>query len=161
MTFVEEFDIIKSKFNNVKKSALKDEFAIEVTMTDNDCGGTFYIANINGYFDVQPYNYFDSTVRIICSAQKFIDLIEKKIGFNEAVSDGAIKADGNMEHAMLLSDMLKKMPVRTAVKKTKSSPAKKTEIKKSEIKKTAEKKALKEMKKKELDAVKTQKKEDK
>lgn len=171
MTFIEEFDIIKSKFKNVKKSALRNEFAIEVTMTDEDCGGTFYIANINGYFDVQPYNYFDSTVRISCGAQKFIDLIEKKIGFNEAVSDEAIKVDGNAEHAMLLSDILKKTPVRTAVKKaaakkTKSSPAKKAERKKPDIKKTegketAEKKAFEETKRKEIETVQSEKKEDK
>ena len=54
MTYMEKFEEIKAKFKNLNKAATKEEFAMQVTMTDEDCSGIFYIAYIDRNFAVEP-----------------------------------------------------------------------------------------------------------
>lgn len=64
MTFEKKFATLKTKFDKADVKALNGEFAIEFTMTDEDCGGIFYIKSADGAVDVQPYNYFDNNAAV-------------------------------------------------------------------------------------------------
>ena len=65
MTFQEKFDEIKNAYYpRVDLKKLTRDFAIQVTMSDEDCGGTFYIAYINGIFAIEPYDYHDNTAMV-------------------------------------------------------------------------------------------------
>ena len=143
MTYIEKFEEIKNKFEKVNKSALKDEFAMQITMTDEDCGGVFYIANIAGNFAVEPYDYRDNTVSIVCPSQVFIDVIEGKTDPVKAFESGELTASGNLEQALALAKMVKK-PRKPAVKKaaakTEEKPAKKAAVKKTAAKAEKEEK---------------------
>ena len=123
MTFIEKFEAIEKKMKNIEADALKEEFAIQVTMNDKDCGGTFYVANIGGDFNVKPYNYYDNTVAIVCAAKDFIDLIGGKADFEKSVAENKIEVYGNEEHAKLLGKLVKKPAKRTVKKPAAKKPA--------------------------------------
>lgn len=139
MTYIEKFEEIKAKFKNLNKTATKEEFAMQVTMTDEDCGGIFYIANINGNFAVEPYDYYDNTVSVVCPSQVFIDIIEGKLDPVKAFESGVLSATGNLEQAFALAKMVKK-PRKPAAKKAAPKAEEKKEAKKPAAKKTASKK---------------------
>ena len=56
MTYYEQFETLKKKILNVDETKLNKSFATQVNMTDEDCNGSFYIANMDGVFAVEPYD---------------------------------------------------------------------------------------------------------
>lgn len=140
MTYTEKFEEIKAKFKNLNKTATKQDFAMQVTLTDEDCGGIFYIANIDGNFAVEPYDYYDNTVSVVCSSKVFIDIIEGRKDAASAFESGELLAYGNLEQALALAKMVKKPRKPAAKKTTEKAAEKKTPAKKAETKKTEKKK---------------------
>lgn len=144
MTFIEKFETIKKKMKNIESDALKEEFAIQVTMTDEDCGGIFYIANINSSFAVEPYNYYDNTLSVVCTSKTFVSIILGKISVSDAVKSGILEIYGNEKHAEILSVLVKKPKKRTVKKadgKTAAQPKKSVSAEKKS--KTVSKKEVK------------------
>ena len=59
MTYIQAFDKIKEKLDGKAKiSQDYDSFAIQVTLTNKDSHGIFYLKYSDGFLDVQPYDYF-------------------------------------------------------------------------------------------------------
>ncbi len=135
MTYMEKFEEIRVKFKNLNKSATKEEFAMQVTMTDEDCSGIFYIAYINGNFSVEPYDYHDNTVSVVCPSQVFIDILEGKLDPAKAIEDRLLSVSGNSDQAISLSKMVKK-PRKCANKKNTEKTQEKAPAKKACNKKT-------------------------
>lgn len=139
MEFIEKFAKLKKKFEKITATGIGTDFAIQVNMTDEDCGGAFYIANIGGIFSVEPYDYVDHTAMITLTAADFEKLIGRKLELEKAIEEDKIAMEGNAEHIRLITELFPK-----PVKKT---PAKKTAVKaekaesKAAPKKTAAKKA--------------------
>jgi len=134
MTFEKKFAEFKKELEKRNASELPTDLAMQVTMTDEDCGGTFYIANIDGNFAVEPYDYVDNTVNIAAAAATLKDLLAGKLDGPDAMFRGLIEVNGNTAHALAVLGMKKK----AAAKKP---AAKKTAAKKPAAKKTATKKA--------------------
>ena len=65
-------------------------------MSDDDCGGTFYCAFINGALNFEPYDYHDNT-----------DCIAGKADPAKEYLDGRLQAWGNLDHALQLIECLK------------------------------------------------------
>ena len=134
MTFEKEFAEFKKELEKRNASELPTDLAMQVIMTDEDCGGTFYIANIGGNFAVEPYDYVDNTVNIAAAAATLKDLLAGKLDGPDAMFRGLVEVNGNTAHALAVLGMKKK----AAAKKP---AAKKTAAKKPAAKKTATKKA--------------------
>ena len=137
MNFIEKFAKIKKKFNKINSSKLNEDIAIQVNMVDDDCGGAFYISNINDIFSVEPYDYHDYTAMITAKAADFEKLIGRKLELEKALADGIIAVDGSIAHVTAIVELFpkteKKAPKKTAVKKEKAPKAeKKAEVKKTE-----------------------------
>ena len=145
MTFEKKFAEFKKELEKRNASELPTDLAMQVTMTDEDCGGIFYIANIGGNFAVEPYDYVDNTVNIAATAATLKDLLAGKLDGPDAMFRGLIEVNGNIEHALAVLGMKKKAAAKKpAAKKTaaKKPAAKKTATKKAAApKKAAEKKA--------------------
>ena len=135
MDFITKFGKIKEKFEKIDTSSLTYDFAIQVNMTDEDCGGAFYIANIDGVFSVEPYDYVDNTAMVTSLSSDFERLIGRRIGFDTALNSGKIVIEGNTEHVKTVTELFPK-PVRKPVAK-KEEP--KAEVKKPAAKKTTKK----------------------
>ena len=48
MTFIEKYTKISKKLIKADVSKYTENFAIQITMDDEDCGGTFFVAYIDG-----------------------------------------------------------------------------------------------------------------
>ena len=141
MTFIEKFDALKKKYAaKADISKLKDPFiAAQITLSDEDCGGTFYVAFIDGKLHFEPYDYHDNTVGLIISSALLEDAIKGKADPVKAYLEGSLQAWGNLDHALQLIDALKGKKKAPAKKKAEE----KAEEKKEAVKKTAKKKAEK------------------
>ena len=146
MTFEKKFAEFKKELEKRNASELPTDLAMQVTMTDEDCGGTFYIANIDGNFAVEPYDYVDNTVNIAAAAATLKDLLAGKLDGPDAMFRSLIEVNGNTAHALAVLGMKKKAAAKkpaakkTATKKA-AAPKKAAEKKAAAPKKAAEKKA--------------------
>lgn len=109
MTFIEKFDYLKKKYAlKADTSKLKENFiAAQITMSDEDCGGTMYAAFIDGKFSFEPYDYHDNTVAIIIDSNLLEECIKGKADPVKSYLDGTLQAWGNLDHALQLIECLK------------------------------------------------------
>lgn len=109
MTFKERFDTLKKKYAaKADISKLKYDFiAAQITMSDEDCGGTFYVAFIDGVLHFEPYDYHDNTVAMIIDSRLLEDCIKGKADPVKSYLDGKLQAWGNLDHALNLIECLK------------------------------------------------------
>lgn len=140
MTFIEKFDELKAKYGTIDETKLTESFAIQVEMTDGDCGGIFYVAYMNGVFAVEPYDYRDRTAAITVSSEVLEKILSCKADPMDAFFNGQLAVDGDVGHALMLVELMKKEPVKKAPRKTTGKTAEKTAEKKPATKKTAAKK---------------------
>ena len=133
MDYFKAFEKIKSSLENSEISLKDEHLAIQVILTDEDCGGILYIENYFKKLVVMPYDYYDNNINVITDYKSFMDLItaKKKLG---ALLD-KITIKGDFEAAIEFFDSIK--PVKKTAKKTTTAKA---ATKKAEPKKTAEKK---------------------
>ena len=140
MYFEEAFDKIKTSLQKTKMTPAENHFAIQVRMTDYDCGGTFYIEQKDGKFYVEPYNYFDFDADVEASFKDIKDIADGKLDIKKAVENGNVIISGNLEELLNYGKQLKKTEKKAAVKKP---AAKKTSPTKEKSEKKVTKKVLK------------------
>ena len=130
MTFIAKFEAIKKKYAKADLTKLSESFAIQVNLTDEDCGGTFYIQFADGKLFVEPYDYHDNTADITLKKLDFNKLVTGKLDIEKALSNGTLYINGNKEDVVTISGCIK-------------VPEKKPAAKKSTTTKTAKKKTTK------------------
>ena len=136
MTFAEKFNSLKSAFEKANTKKFNADFAVQITMTDEDCGGTFYIEYKNGNYSVEPYDYYDNNAYINASAASVAKLAKGTVAKD-------VEIGGDEEVVKTLAASLKpaKKPVakKAPAKKAAAKPAEKKEDKKVEAVKPAKK----------------------
>lgn len=151
MTFIEKYDKLSKKIIKADITKYTENFAVQITMDDEDCGGTFFVAYIDGAFKVEPYDYVDNTVNINIMASTLEKLIDKKVSVDEAFEADAIAANGNADHIVMLFEGFEKKVRKAPAKKAAPKAEEKAEPKKT-TKKAAEKKETKKAEPKKEDA---------
>lgn len=135
MNFNEKFEQIKKKFGKLDTSRVTEDFAVQVNLTDEDCGGAFFVAYQNGEAAVEPYDYVDHTAMVNISAKDMIDAIGGKLDVVAAIMAGKVEVFGNVEHftaaLSLKKPAAKRTTKRATEEKTEEKPAKKTTAKKT------------------------------
>lgn len=121
MNFEEKFEKLSKKLLNADTSKFNESFAIQVNMTDEDCGGIFYIANINDVFSVQPYDYHDHTAMLTASADDALKVLTGKLSLDNGIKSGRFTVEGNPEHIRIVAAAFPKPVKKTAPKKTKKT----------------------------------------
>ena len=141
MTFENAVKKIREKFEELDASKLVD-MAVQVTLTDEDCGGTLYFKVDGGAVDVQGYDYRDNDVILDIERKALMDIISGKSTLDKAVEKGQATAKGDYGRLDSIKDAV---VVKPAAKKAsaKKTAAKKETAKKETVKKTAEKKETK------------------
>lgn len=142
MTFLEKFEEIK-KISNVDVKFDRD-FAIQINLTDEDCGGAFYVEHRGGVLNVEPYDYNDRDAMMTIDSGLLIKILK---GETEPVTSflaGRFAIDGNVEAVLELKKIAEAVK---AVKKAEEKAKKEAEKAAKEAKK-AEEKAKKEAEKK-------------
>jgi putative sterol carrier protein len=109
MTFQEKFDELKKTYlDNTLFAGADGDFAAEITLTDPDCGGTFYLKKTGGMIDMEPYDYKDSTVKLTLTSELLEDILNNRMSAVAAFMDGRLDAEGDVNHALSLVNALKK-----------------------------------------------------
>lgn len=154
MNFQQMFLRIKKKTDKAKLKGFDGFLAIQINVTDLDCGGAFYVENKDGRFSVEPYDYKDKTAEISGDYKSIIKLIDGKTDLEKAVGSGSIAVDGNWEHIKKVVEAFNDNAVKNAIKKAKekAQPVVKEAVKKAKPK---VEKAVKAAKPKVQKAVKT------
>lgn len=134
MTYAEAFSKIKKKLIKADTKGFDGDFAVQVTLRDEDAAGTFYTAFIGGEFSVEPYDYRDNTVAIDIFTDDFIKVIEGKVTVEKLISGEKMMAFGDISAFEKLFGVVK-----PATRK-KTSSKKETEKKETPKKSTASKK---------------------
>ena len=153
MTFIKKFESIKKKVGAFDASAIQEKIAMHVNMTDEDCGGAFYIETENGVLNVEPYDYRDHTVMITLKAADLVSLVDKKSTLDVLASNGKVFVEGDYSHAQKIFELkkpaAKRTTKKTVAKKSEEKPAAKAEEKKTVKRsaKTTEAKATKKQEK--------------
>ena len=133
MTFENALKKIKTEFKKADATKLAD-MAVQVTMTDEDCGGTFYFKSTNGVLEVEGYDYRDNDAVIDIARKALMDILAGKTTLDAAIEKGMATAKGDFARLDTLKDAI--APYKAPAKKT--TPAKKAEPKKAVPAKKAE-----------------------
>lgn len=141
MTFIEKFNQLKKKYGKIDESKLTENFAVQVEMTDEDCGGIFYVAYMNGPFAVEPYDYYDNTAIIRVSSKVLENILSCKADPMESFFAGEIQVEGDIGHALMLVELMKKAPKPRKPRVAKKETAEKKTAAKKTTKKSAKKDA--------------------
>ncbi len=136
MDYQKKFETVAKRFLNADAVAPSELVAVQITLTDEDCGGVFYVACRGGVCEVAPYDYVDNTAALTIKARDLTMLLNGKLDVEKAAESGRIAYTGNVEHIKLLS-VLGAEPEKPA--KAEKKPA----AKKAASKKTAAKKSEK------------------
>lgn len=141
MTYAEAFSKIKKKLAKADTKGFDGDFAVQVTIKDEDAAGTFYCAFIDGEFSVEPYDYRDNSAAVDVTVADFIKLVEGKTTAQKLLDSGKLDIFGNIGALEMLGGTVKTAPRKKAAKK---ETAKKETTKKEAVKKeTAKKEAVK------------------
>lgn len=144
MTFIEKFNQLKKKYGKIDESKLTENFAVQVELTDEDCGGIFYVANMNTPFTVEPYDYYDNTASIKVSSKVLESILSCKSDPMAEFFAGNIQVEGDISHALMIVELMKKEPKprkpRKAKAEEKAAVAEEKAEKKAPKKEKAEKK---------------------
>ena len=143
MTFENAVKKIREKFEELDATKLAD-MAVQVTLTDADCGGTLYFKVADGAVDVQGYDYRDNDVILDIERKALMDIISGKSTLDKAVEKGQATAKGDYGRLESIKEaVVKKAPAKKTVKKetVKKETVKKEAVKKEAVKKETPKKA--------------------
>lgn len=104
--------------------------------------GAFYIEVSDGKVDIQPYEYYDRNAIVTVNSDILIEMLDGKLGIDEAYNDNKVQIEGDLGAALLLKKIaVKKAPEKAAeAKETAKAPTKRTTAKKTTEKKTTAKK---------------------
>lgn len=133
MTFEQAFSKIKEKFDKADAKGIAD-FAIQVTLTDEDCGGTFYAEVKDGQLNVEPYDYRDNDAVLNISKSALLAVLSGRSSLDKAVANGDAYVQGD---ASKIADWKKTIKSAPAKKTAAKKPVKKTTAAKAPAKKTA------------------------
>lgn len=128
MDFYKNFEKVQKAFLKVNKDSLTEDFAIQINLIDEEGNGAFYIARQGGVCAIEPYDYKDHTAMIDIKTADMVKLIQGKLDVVSALEKGAVKVEGNFEHAKMIASLL---PEKKTTKKatTKKATTKKTATK--------------------------------
>lgn len=144
MTFKEKFEKISKKLFKADITKFDEAFAIQITMSDEDCGGTFFVAYSDGTYRIEPYDYVDNTINIFVDSATLEKIIDKKLTVEAAVYGALLSYNGNLGHLTALFEAIEKKKITRKKTITVKKTAKSTETKKEASEKTEDiKKAAK------------------
>lgn len=95
MTFIQAFEKIKPRLDNVPARDEADDFAVQVTLTNKDCHGVFYVKQTDGALAAEPYDYYDNDAALAISYLGFSKLIDGRLNPSDAAEKGVIEISGD------------------------------------------------------------------
>ncbi len=127
MTFETAFKRLKTKFENVDATVL-DDMAIQITLTDEDSGGTFYVEVKSNALFVEPYDYKDNDAVMDITRKSLAAILDGKSSFDKAIENGEATVAGDLDKFEAFKNSIK--PPVSVAPKTKATTKKSETTKK-------------------------------
>lgn len=124
MTFEQAFLKVKEKFEKADATGI-DDFALQVTLSDEDCGGTFYATVTNGKLAVEPYDYWDNDTAIDITRSALLAYLAGRMTIETAMKNGEATVHGDVQTVKNWKNTMKK-PAKKKTTTTKKKVANKT-----------------------------------
>lgn len=141
MTYEELVQKAREIYADADASKVKEHVAIQFNI-QGEAEGAFYLEIVDGKVVIEPYEYYDRDVIVTTTADMLQKVTEGKADMVKAYLSGELKAEGNLDKALLLQKVVTKKPAKKAAAKktTAKKPAAKKETAKPAAKKPAAKK---------------------
>lgn len=139
MNYFEAFDTIKNCITKFDSTKFDGDFAIQLTITNKDSGGIFYIEYKDGLLNIEPYDYYDNNVAITSGYADLLKVLAGKLSLDSK----KIEISGNKD---ILSAFISAIEFKEAKKEApapKKTCAKKSPCKTAKSEKKTPKKATK------------------
>ena len=125
MDFKTAFEKLKIEIETADPKKLTENFAIQITMTDEDCGGTFYVSHFDGTLMAEPYDYRDNTAAIKISRSDLRRLLSGRSKAENLIKNGKMNFSGDLGSLMELIAAMPEPPTEVALTEDSKKPVKK------------------------------------
>ncbi len=126
MTYEELVLEVQNNTKGYDAKKITDHLAIQVNI-EGEAEGAFYIEMLRGNIVVEPYEYYDRDVLLICQAAQILEILKGDLDPMEALKDGQVRAEGNVGRLGLFAEIIRKTPRKKVSKAAKSAKTVKTE----------------------------------
>ena len=123
MKFTQAFEKIKEKIQDVDTTNITD-FAIQITLTNKDCGGIFYLQVKDGKLFIEPYDYHDNNAAISIMYGDLNKLLEGRLDSVKATEKGTLQITGDTVGALAILSKLERPKEATKLSVKKKTLAK-------------------------------------
>ena len=121
MTYEELVSKVRENTKGYDASKITDHLAIQVNI-EGEAEGAFYIEMLRGNIVVEPYEYYDRDVLLICQAAQILEILKGNLDPMEALKDGQVHAEGNVGRLGLFAEIIRKTPKKKRAAKTEKTP---------------------------------------
>lgn len=139
MNYQTAYKKIKDKLSECGFNSATGNFAVQITLTNKDCGGILYIQSRDGQLICEPYDYNDNDANVFLTANDMIKLITKQMTLKDGLENGKVVIEGSAPVFLGLLDSLTP-PETKKTPETKPKGIKKRECKRSNCKNNTESK---------------------
>lgn len=109
MTYEEIVHCVRDVYENADAREIYEHIAIQVNVT-GEGAGAFYIEVAGRAVCVEPYDYHDRDGLITASAETILAIAHGKTTYEEALQDGRLSLQGNMEKFRKFARIKPKFP---------------------------------------------------
>lgn len=139
MDYFKAFEKLKTALEKAKVPVTDGHFAVQVRITDEDCGGIFYIEKKDMQLYIEPYDYYDNNVDIAASFDTFKAIFDGKTDAEDAFANGTLIINGDAEGFFAMTKPIFEKKAKKSAAKPRKTVAKTTEKKPKTACKTAKK----------------------
>lgn len=105
MTYQELVSKLKDTYQEKDASKISEHLAIQFNI-QGEAEGALYLEIADGQLHVEPYEYYDRDILVTTSAADLLALAEGNLDLLDAYQAGKISAEGNLEKASLLNEIV-------------------------------------------------------
>ena len=96
MTYEEVVHYVRDAYENADAREIYEHIAVQVNVT-GEGAGALYIEVAGRAVCVEPYDYYDRDGLLTASSATIVDIAKGVLTFREAIDQGLLKVEGNMD----------------------------------------------------------------
>ena len=100
---------LRERFKDADVNNIEGTVAVQIDLKDDDYSN-IYLEVKDKVLSIEPYDYYDRIAKITVESQDLLDIIDKKLDVQKAVSENKIAAEGDVQKCIELFK-LSKVPV--------------------------------------------------
>lgn len=102
MTYEELVLRVRDVYENADAREVFEHIAVQVNV-EGEAAGAFYLEVADRQVCVEPYDYYDRDILVTVDTRVLLDLLDKRLGYREAIDNGMLRIEGNIVKFGLLS----------------------------------------------------------